>query len=218
MQNLFLITTDKPTSKLQKTKHGNLFLSNEVKSYSDCTNQNIYITSDKKIKEDNWCLQVETNEVFKIKEILEKQHVYLDTDGKKHYDNFDPWNVKKIIMTTNSDLIADGVQSIDDKFIEWFINNSDCKQIKVMYLGNFNKIDSYTITIPKQSNKWKLSNIETAKFIDILKMGHVYYTAKKDMTVYYPTFVVINQGDEWFIQDIISDKEISRIDKELHLD
>lgn len=217
MQNLFLITTDRPISKLQKTKHGNLFLSNEIKSYSDCTNQNIYITSDKEIKESNWCLQVETNEIFKIKEILEKQQVYLDTDGKTHYDNFDPWNVKKIIMTTNSDLIADGVQSIENKFIEWYINNSDCKQIEVVYLGKLNKVDSYELILPKQSNKWKLSNIETAKFIDILKMGHVYYTTEKDMTVYYPTFVVINQGDEWFMQAIISDQEISRIDKELHL-
>jgi len=217
MQNLFLITTDRPISKLQKTKHGNLFLSNEIKSYSDCTNQNIYITSDEEIKESNWCLQVETNEIFKVREVLEKQHLYLDTDDKKHYDNFDPWNVKKIIMTTNLDLIADGVQSIENKFIEWFINNSDCKQIEVVYLGKLNKVDSYELILPKQSNKWKLSNIETAKFIDILKMGHVYYTTEKDMTVYYPTFVVINQGDEWFMQAIISDQEISRIDKELHL-
>lgn len=227
MQNLFLIPIDKLREghilgkcikELFDVKIGQfvkvyyLMFSEEYFQPYD-----ILITSDDEINLGDWCFQVETNEIFKIKEILEKQQVYLDTDGKTHYDNFDPWNVKKIIMTTNSDLIADGVQSIDDKFIEWFINNSDCKFIKVMYLGNFNKVDSYELILPKQSNKWKLSNIETAKFIDILKMGHVYYTTEKDMTVYYPTFVVINQGDEWFMQAIISDQEISRIDKELHL-
>ena len=75
-------------------------------------------------KENNWCLQVETNEIFKIKEILEKQQVYLDTDGKTHYDNFDPWNVKKIIMTTNSDLIAD-MKALSGKTIKVYKNEME---------------------------------------------------------------------------------------------
>jgi hypothetical protein len=30
---------------------------------------------------------------------------------------------KKIILTTDSKLIKDGLQDIDDDFLEWFLNN-----------------------------------------------------------------------------------------------
>jgi hypothetical protein len=30
---------------------------------------------------------------------------------------------KKIILTTDLDLIKDGVQSIDNEFLEWFVKN-----------------------------------------------------------------------------------------------
>jgi hypothetical protein len=39
---------------------------------------------------------------------------------------------RKIILTTDQDLIADGVQSIDDEFLEWFINNPSCEEIEVV--------------------------------------------------------------------------------------
>jgi hypothetical protein len=36
---------------------------------------------------------------------------------------------KKIILTTDPQLIADGVQAIDDEFLEWFVKNPDCESI-----------------------------------------------------------------------------------------
>jgi hypothetical protein len=33
---------------------------------------------------------------------------------------------KKIILTTDSKLIKDGLQDIDDDFLEWFLNNQTC--------------------------------------------------------------------------------------------
>jgi hypothetical protein len=37
----------------------------------------------------------------------------------------------KIILTTDPDLIADGVQAIDDEFLEWFVNNPSCEEVEV---------------------------------------------------------------------------------------
>jgi hypothetical protein len=34
-------------------------------------------------------------------------------------------------MTTDQDLIADGVQAIDGEFLEWFVNNSSCEEVEV---------------------------------------------------------------------------------------
>jgi hypothetical protein len=37
---------------------------------------------------------------------------------------------KKIILATDTKLIADGVQAIDDDFLEWFIKNPTCEEIE----------------------------------------------------------------------------------------
>jgi len=38
---------------------------------------------------------------------------------------------KKIILTTDQDLINDGVQAIDDEFLEWFVKNPSCESVEV---------------------------------------------------------------------------------------
>jgi hypothetical protein len=40
---------------------------------------------------------------------------------------------KKVIMTTDRDLIRDCVQAIDDEFLEWFIKNPSCEGVEVIY-------------------------------------------------------------------------------------
>jgi hypothetical protein len=37
----------------------------------------------------------------------------------------------KIILTTNKLLIKDGVQAIDDEFLEWFVKNPTCESVSV---------------------------------------------------------------------------------------
>jgi hypothetical protein len=44
------------------------------------------------------------------------------------------WNFsfcKKIILTTDQDLIADGVQVIDDEFLKWFVENPSCEWVNI---------------------------------------------------------------------------------------
>jgi hypothetical protein len=73
--------------------------------------QHIYITSDEEIKVNDYI-----------------------TDGYLVWQWKDDSSLlgrKKVILTTDQDLIDDGVQSIDDDFLEWFIKNSSCKFIEV---------------------------------------------------------------------------------------
>jgi hypothetical protein len=49
----------------------------------------------------------------------------------KWKDNSSLLGRKKVILTTNQDLIADGVQTIDDEFLEWLVNNPTCEFVKV---------------------------------------------------------------------------------------
>lgn len=49
-----------------------------------------------------WC--TETNEIIQVSEVIQEQHKYRDTNGKTHYDNFDPWKWYKIICSTDKSL------------------------------------------------------------------------------------------------------------------
>lgn len=61
---------------------------------------------------------------------------YLDGDlvRKGVVDDADYWKVrkdyKKIILTTDQDLIKDGVQPIPDEFLEWFVKNPSCEFVQ----------------------------------------------------------------------------------------
>ena len=77
-------------------------------------NQKIYITSDEAIKQGDWC-------IYNTGEIIQYL-VKLNAD-----------NLKKIILTTDQDLIADGVQKIDDDFLNWFVKNPFCEMVEVEY-------------------------------------------------------------------------------------
>ena len=114
MKNIHILPTDKP-SRLTRALHYNNSLRLVHKNYKcdakDEQYQNIYITSDEEIKDirphkGKWHLEKEN--------ILNKLPDYL-TDLSE---------CKLVIMTTDDDLINDGVQSIDDEFLEWFCSKN----------------------------------------------------------------------------------------------
>jgi hypothetical protein len=99
-------------------------------------NQNIYITNDEEIKEGDWVIY--KNKVFKIG-IGDNELFHLS---------------KKIILTTDQDLIKDGVQAIEDDFLEWFVQNPSCEEVEVQCRYNFyagQDLTHYKIIIPKES-------------------------------------------------------------------
>jgi hypothetical protein len=52
----------------------------------------------------------------------------------KYKDNFylkTEVGYKKIILTTDQDLIADGVQETSEEFLQWFVKNPSCEEVEV---------------------------------------------------------------------------------------
>ncbi len=71
--------------------------------------------------------------------------------------------VGNIILTTNKSLIKDGVQSIDDEFLEWFIKNPSCEIVDIgtsLLDGKdgYGYYGKYKIIIPKEENKQSIKD------------------------------------------------------------
>jgi hypothetical protein len=110
MKNIHVLPTDKP-SKLFYNVGGALLFTD----YENYNGVNIYITSDEEIKEGDWMIR--GNE----QPTLVTPNFFWDF-GVRYY---------KIILTTDKDLIIDGVQAIDDDFLEWFVKNPSCVEVEV---------------------------------------------------------------------------------------
>ncbi len=143
MKNIHILPTDKP-SRLFNC-FGKLVIGDytTIRENLQVTNQHLYITSDEEIKQGDWYLGFETNYSTEPKE----RWVLYNCVSKPNGDYS-----KKIILTTDQDLIKDGVQAIDDTFIEWFVKNPSCERVKVEDYGNFYNI-RYLILIPKEESK-----------------------------------------------------------------
>jgi len=111
MKNIFLLPTDQP-SRLVKIK--DTFFLTTTDDIPGGTFYNVYITSDEKIKEGDYC--IDGNDIY---------GPYADGDIAIH-------KFIKIILSTDSQLIRyGGVQAIDDEFLEWFVKNSTCEFVEV---------------------------------------------------------------------------------------
>jgi hypothetical protein len=121
------------------------YFSFETLQRSNFTNQHIYITSDEGIREDCWIIPID-GVPYK-----------LDSECSLESD-------RKIILTTDQDLIKDGVQAIDDEFLEWFVKNPSCEYVKITkdkirQDKEFNDIShwdiyEYKISIPQEEPKF----------------------------------------------------------------
>jgi hypothetical protein len=105
MKNIHIISTDKPSRLWTNNLKRRLVLDEFPSQHPTNIAKNIYITSDEEIKEGDWH--------FKNDKMVTKSHIIDNT-------------CKKIILTTDQDLINDGVQPIDDTFLEWFVKNPSC--------------------------------------------------------------------------------------------
>ena len=130
MKNIHVLPSDKP-SELYINIQGDLSKSNSLLLRPK--SRNIYITSDEDIKISDYILC--NNEVYKWHDNIEESD-------------------RKIILTTDQDLIKDGVQAIPDEFLEWFVENPSCDSVEVKPLlsNNGNVLFGYKIIIPKEKD------------------------------------------------------------------
>jgi len=150
MKNIHVLPTDKP-SRLFVTD-GKLFNYHKPQKGDGIKiiNQNIYITSDEPAYP--YALHLKNREVFKTRAVGSNSLELYHDKGFSY-----PEECKKIILTTDQDLIKDGVQAIDDEFLEWFVNNPSCEDVEVKTDKVYNKIcdniSYYKIIIPKEESK-----------------------------------------------------------------
>jgi hypothetical protein len=153
MKNIHVLPTDKP-SRVFITKDEGLGFDNQMLENTelDCQNQHIYITSDEEIVLN--CYH------FNSKYGDEPQKTnQRDIDSRKYWEEED-YYISKIILTTDQDLIADGVQAIDDEFLEWFVKNPSCEFVDVEVdeyrdtsISDTEVFIDYKIIIPKEESK-----------------------------------------------------------------
>ena len=144
MKNIHVIPTDKQ-SKLFSNNNKLYF----QPSHGYPIGYNIYITSDEEIKEGDWVLYTKGIKIHCQK---------LDNKEDVELANIENSGVLKIILTTDQDLIKNGVQGIDDEFLEWFVKNPGCEEIEVEreksigYAGDRQRTfyGGYKIIIPKE--------------------------------------------------------------------
>jgi hypothetical protein len=136
MNNIHLIPTDKPSRLFYDISLDTLVLATTAEVSKWFENKHIYITSDEETLSNNG-------------------DYYL---GYPNYNTIHKWNmvgmhkdkqvwINKIILTTDQDLIKDGVQSIDNEFLEWFVKNPSCERVEVE--SNY-RVKSGTIEEHKQ--------------------------------------------------------------------
>lgn len=158
MKNIHVLPTDKP-SRLYEGVNKELKFTDHLITNKRIFCQNIYITSDEEINQQTkpcWCLNT-------IKKTWDSDLIYYQGSMPQyHYVG-----LKKIILTTDQDLIKDGVQAIDDDFLEWFVKNPSCEEVEVENSGPWFPAGIYFInylpehfkqetTIPKEEPKQDL--------------------------------------------------------------
>ena len=127
MKNVHLLQTEVYPAKLQLDRdYGTLTIFDEpcVSNGQDFVGANLYITSNEEIQIDEWCFEIYNRESTAVapRFIDENNNTWWLRQINMSV-SADDANCKKIILTTDVRLIKDGVQAIDDEFLEWFIKN-----------------------------------------------------------------------------------------------
>ena len=128
MKNIHLIPTDKP-SRLHLGNSG-LVLCDLNFGKNTINGQNIYITNSEEINERDWVVTPNKNIMLVTTKYATESSFMIGNSkhkGAPYYIEF----CRKIILTTDQDLIAEGVQAIDDEFLEWFVKNPSCESVEI---------------------------------------------------------------------------------------
>jgi len=163
MKNIYLIPTDKASefysiNGKHKLANSTMAMDWYISSVG-YKPHNIYITSKEEDFNENDYVIKKDGRLVKVSYLLSK-----DLDGGS-----------KVVIASDPDLIADGVQAIDDEFLEWFVKNPSCEFVevnKLCYGALSGFADAgYKIIIPQEEPKQEIiASEEDAKiFVDTLE-------------------------------------------------
>jgi hypothetical protein len=204
MKNIHVLKTPNP-SRLYE--FGGIWVSHKEPTES-FRNYNIYITNDVEIKDGDWMIR--GNE----QPTLVTPNFFWDF-GVRYY---------KIILTTDPTLIADGVQAIDDEFLEWFVKNPSCEFVEVGYgwirLTETNN-EGYWVSIPdnqyemtqeepKQIKCYDMYNqvLSEGDYVDVQKDGVQLIYKKEDNQLYFKPYGKEHRVSTYFSNDLAKCDEV----------
>jgi len=118
MKNIHVIQRDQP-SRLHYYYELNKRYALSKEPLSWRTASHLYVTSDEEIKEGD--------------AVIHYFGIGYEVEYPCEPDNLHSNTRKKIILTTDTTLIENGVQPIDDEFLEWFVKNPTCEFVKVKH-------------------------------------------------------------------------------------
>lgn len=202
MKNIHLIPTDKPSKIFYSGNNSELLFSKEPISFRvfERSPQNIYITNDEEIKYGDWVIKISS--LYKGGGSIQK-YSFIDRQ-------FEDITFKKIILTTDQDLVKDGVQAIDDEFLEWFVKNPSCEDVEVEVITKqlvkpydvYNEyVSYYKIIIPKE----EIPKLGTKEFNDL---ASAYFGGKPEQHIEF-----INNNIDEFDESLNSFKEKTKMSK-----
>ena len=200
MKNIYVLPTDKP-SRLFNC-FGKLEIGEFCATREDLqvTNQHIYITSTEEITDCN-CYVINV-----IGDEDTKRYVFKPIEVTEDYVRKQPmvtfpsggW-CEKIILTTDPDLINDGVQSIHNEFLEWFVKNPNCDFVEV--IKDVDDVDSnicvdytynYKIIIPSKDDLKIGDNTNFGIITDLNEKSACFGKNKLGVDVWYKRSSVIS--------------------------
>ena len=93
-----------------------------------------------------------------MKVIKHKDRWYLQSDT----------GYKEILLSTDTELQKDGIQAIDDAFLEWFVKNPSCESVEVCKNPFYEEsnYEYYKIIIPKEEPKQETLEEAAEKFVN----------------------------------------------------
>jgi 23S rRNA pseudoU1915 N3-methylase RlmH len=149
MKNIHILPTEQP-SRFSLHTTGLYNLACELHENSpNFSNHHIYITSDEQGIKGDYVIHTPTHKLIKVMERVRTA------------------DFKKVVLTTDPKLIADGIQAIDDEFLEWFVKNPTCEFVEVVKEGykKNSMIDEatsykYKIIIPEEEPDKELNLIK----------------------------------------------------------
>jgi hypothetical protein len=204
MKNIHVLSTNKQSRLWTNNLKRRLELDEFYSKHQTNIAKNIYITNDELIKDDfrGWFIgQCGFHKKCVDTKIINNELYLLDYLG-----NTDRliW-CKKITLATDLDLIADGVQAIDDDFLEWFVKNPSCEYVEVESLNIGDGKLGYVICKPKEEPKQ--AEIEQAA-IELVQDGTIegYY----DTFAYYEKKGVV-KGIKWHQKRSYTEEEAGEL-------
>jgi hypothetical protein len=195
MKNIYILPTNKPTGIFKSGNNLLFSIMNKVRTNNE--GFHIYITSDEKAKEGDWgYIPFQGGDVKPV--------------GKYFADDW-----VKVILTTDPDLIADGIQAIEDEFLEWFVKNPSCEYVEVEREKSIGYTEDRArvfygklkIIIPQEEPKQETLEEAAERLIpdNIIKISAKQSINASEITRYH--FV---QGAEWQAKRMYSEEDIRK--------